>query len=319
MDSVSQIKKNQFEIDRASLTEQIDCYNWLPDDVQARRAEVALDAWSDTEQLPNAIAKCGVAFLRDGMPVDEVRFVYRDVGRKYLAMLHAIDFSQLVEHRWSVTGRDPEREKKRFKKSFVRVEEDEYEQSFIVYLDKLPSEGWAAENALLCALIGQDWGTAEELAKCVPFKLSTKAKAEMTLSLLRYTILDQKREVSQRCTVYSAKGSGVDFSPRASEFAQAIVNGDEAALGKALTSVNQAFRRKWDLKKYLTERWIQYHGSEEALLRVVVRDLHRYSWSYSVWATALLSLAAHRGLRLFTKPKKFSEWAPIELCITAED
>ena len=173
-------------------------------------------------------------------------------------------------------------------------------------------------------MIAQDWPLAEALAKEIPFPKSTSAAATMSLSLLRFAVLDRKRQVEKRCVHYSAHLQGIDFPPRRPGFALAIVYRDGTLLAKELRSTIQAFRRKWDMKKYLTPRRLREYiarnwqcKTREDVVKSIAQTLYGYNWQYSYWAVAMMCLAGRVGIEIPTDPRKYSDFVPCELCMPA--
>ncbi len=288
-----------------------------PATVARRQQLLALDAWHAREHLVEWIAHWGVFAWHAARPLEQVRAMYCEAARSYYDLLQVIDFAAPVEHLYSVTGRDAKRCEEQLGVKFVRLKRDRYDQTYGVYLEKLRPYDYAAEYALICAMIAQDWGLADSLAKEIPVPLSTKARETMSLSLLRYTALDQKEHVEQRSEVYSAQASGIDFPPRRFDFAIAIVHRDNELLAKAVKATIQSFRRKWKLDKYVTPSTLRRYGTREKVVDAAVRDLCSLHWAYSPWAVAMMCLASRVGMEIPGNPKAYSDFVPHALCIPA--
>jgi hypothetical protein len=283
-----------------------------PATVARRQQQLAWDAWSDRENVVRGRAEWGVFAWHAGKTPEEVRAIYGNAARSYYDLMQALDFELPVEQLCQV--KSVEQAKEYVGKRFVRMKRGRYGLKYAVYLEKLTPSDYYAECALICAMIAQDWSVADSLAKEIPVPLSATARPAMTLSLLRYTVLDRKAQVEKRCKLYSAYASGIDCPPRRSDLALAIVHRDEELLGKALKATIQSFRRKWNMSKYVTPRWLRHHGSREKLIEDVTRTLLGLRWGYSSWAVATMCLAARVGMQLHAHPKKFSDFVPQQLC-----
>jgi hypothetical protein len=284
-----------------------------PATVARRQQELGDSAWFDREHVARETAEWGIFAWHAGKTPEEVRAIYGKAARSYYDLLQALDFELPVEKLWS--ARSAEDGKQYFGKRFVRMKRDRYGQTYAVHLEKLAPSDYAAECALTCAMIAQDWSLADSLAKEIPVPLSARARPAMTLSLLRYTVLDRKAQVEKRCKLYSAHAGGIDFPPRRADFALAIVHRNEELLAKALKATIQSFRRKWSMSRYVTPRWLRHYGSREKIVEHVTTRLCGLRWGYSAWAVAMICLAARLGMQLHTDPRRFSDFVPHELCV----
>lgn len=288
-----------------------------PETVARRQQELGDSAWSDRERLVTETAEWGVFAWHAGRTPEEVRAVYRKAARSYYDLLQAIDLELPVEmlHSVSSTGRSVEEVEQALGVRFIRIARGRYGQKYGVYLHKLTPDDYAAECALSCAMIAQDWPLADSLAKEIPLPLRVTARDTMRLSLLRYTVLDRKAQVEKRSKAYTFRGSSIDWPPKRSDFALAIVRRDEALLANALKATIQSFRRKWSMTRYVTPRALRNYGSRERIVELITGKLCYSRWGYSPWAVAMMCLAARVGMELHADPKKFSDFVPHELCV----
>ncbi|MCA9094510.1 MAG: ankyrin repeat domain-containing protein [Planctomycetaceae bacterium] len=275
------------------------------------------EAWKDRESLAKLVANYGVFLWHNGMPMNEVREVYRKAASSYYDLVKVLDINEPVEHQFSIQEKEIEKLKSQPSENFVRVERNQDGSPFEVVLAKHQPNPYAVENALTCALIAQDWELADLLAKEIPLPLSVDERNTMSLSLLRYTVLDQKENVLERLKIYSAHPQGIDFAPRRSDFAVAVVERNGELLAKALKATIQSFRRKWDLKKYATPKKLAIFGSREELTKDAAWQLVGMRWVYSSWAVAMICLAGRFGIEIPKTPQSYSDFVPCELCMPA--
>lgn len=289
-----------------------------PETAARRQQELGDRAWSERQRLVTEIAEWGIFCWHAGQTPDEVRAVYGKAARSYHDLMQALDFSLPVESVCSISRRPPEEIEEVQSIKFIRIRRGRYGGKEGVYLSKLYPDEYAAECALLCAMIAQDWPIVDFLAAEIPLPLSVTGRSTMRLSLLRYTVLGRKAQVTKRCNAYTARGSNIDWSPKRCEFALAILRRDETILAEALKATIQSFRRKWSMSRYVTPRALRYHGSRAKLVERVAGGLCHARWSYSPWAVAMMCLAARAGIQLYADPKKFSDFVPHDLCVPIE-
>ena len=288
-----------------------------PKTVARRQQELGDSAWGDREHLVRETAEWGVFAWHAGKTVDEVRAIYGRAARSYYDLMQALDFELPVEMLQSVssTGRSVEEVEAAQGVRFIRITRGRYGGKYGVFLHKLVPDDHAAECALICAIIAQDWPVADSLAKEIPLPLRVTATDTMRLSLLRYTVLDRKAQVEKRSKAYPARGSSIDWPPKRSDFAVAIVRRDGALLANALKATIQSFRRKWNMTRYVTPRALRNYGSRERIVELVTGKLCYSRWGYSPWAVAMMCLAGRVGMQLHAHPKKFSDFVPHDLCV----
>jgi len=274
------------------------------------------DSWDVVENRANLVANYGVFLWHNSIDVEKVRAIYREAAASYLA--RALWGIEPVERRLSIQEHEIKELEANPGGDFLRVERDQKGKPYGVFLWKHQPGPYHAEEALACALIAQDWELADSLAKAIPLPLSITVPETMAVSLLRYTVHDQQENVLERLKVYSAHPQGIDFAPRRSDFAVAIVQRDGKLLAKALKATIQSFRRKWELEKYVKPLSIIMYGSREESMRMAAQELVGMRWAYSSWGVAMMCLAGRFGVEIPNSSKSYSDFLPYELCMPAK-
>lgn len=291
-----------------------------PQTVVRSQQESGFQAWSDVEYYVSHVVKEGVFFWHKGMPAAELRATYRDAASRYAALMGVYDFSTPVAREISVSWCDAhgiEEMKKGLGKDILGVAKRR-DGTYLRYLDCYRLDTYAAEAALLCAMIAQDWNLARSLAEHNPIPLQIPRRGYQSFVLLRFALLGDRR-AAKYADGFPARLQGVDFPPRRGDLILGIARGDEDILAKSLQGINKTFREKWNIKKYIAPQWLRRHGgSEERLRETIQRDLIAYQWLYSPWTVGLLCFAAHAGMAdLYRHPNKFSDFVPHDLCCPA--